>query len=114
MFVVLAYISWIIYLEFHDYKNILEGALFLIMALGGLLNLIVVLANKGRMPVLDKNGKFKERVEKSYRHQLITGTSRLTFLADIYELGDGGAMVSLGDILTASGFLFLLVRALFF
>ena len=100
------YISFWAYEEFR-HGNILEGVLFLMVITGGTLNLTVMLANKGKMPVLCKNEIYKELIE-DYCHCPITEKSRLTFLADIFEI-KGIIIVSIGDILIAIPILFFLI-----
>ena len=107
IFLAIIYISFWAYEELR-HENIFEGILFLITMIGAILNLTAMLANKGKMPVLDKNGNYEEQLKTDYCHCPINEKSRLTFLADIFEI-KGIIMVSIGDILISIPLIFFLI-----
>jgi len=94
------------------------------VGLGASLNALVMLVNGGRMPVsleaMQKAG-IKEVTEMimsgaDNKHAVISSTTKLKFLADIYIcpvfIGQGMGVVSIGDLVVALG-LFVFVFELF-
>lgn len=119
----------IFYIHSFTYLLLLIGLLmnikkptFCIIVIGVLLNLAVILANGGQMPVsqeaLEKVGLFKNIAligEKSdIVHKLMAPSDNLKFLADIFPMGRKGflpSVVSIGDIIMSIG-VFLYIQRL--
>ena len=82
------------------------------VALGSLSNLVVILANQGRMPVSVANlgpvdrARELARLSVSINHQVLVPGTRLPFLADLYKwtfLQPKPLMFSVGDVLISLG-----------
>lgn len=79
--------------------GIIPAVLFGLLFFGALLNLIVVLVNGGKMPVLFKP-EWREMIpEWDNEHCWMTSKSRLKFLADRFRLSDRSGISSLGDLI---------------
>ena len=94
----------IYYLMFPDYLGALA---FFISASGMSLNLWVVIANGGRMPVVTKDQDEAKRYEGGKSHFIADKNIRLGWLADKYDIWIGKA--SLGDLVLAISWMLLLV-----
>ncbi|HOP69482.1 MAG: DUF5317 domain-containing protein [Dethiobacteria bacterium] len=100
-------ISYLPLLAFIFLNRKLPG--ILVLGLGLALNLAVIAANGGTMPVSLENlpPRYQERLlsgSSSPFHSALTEETRLSFLGDIFQLPYGrGDMVSLGDIFLAAG-----------
>lgn len=81
----------------------------LVMGLGYILNLIVMLLNKGKMPVLTAI------TQLDYRHVQMTDLTKLKFLSDIiylpYPLNIAMKVSSIGDLIVGLGII-LIIRKL--
>ena len=113
--------NYIFYIHSFSYLLLLIGIAmnikklsFQIMAVGVLLNLMVILANGGQMPVsiwaLEKAGLIRNIAtiaEKSdIIHSLMEPTTKLWFLGDVFPIGRNGFfsyVVSIGDIVMSLG-----------
>lgn len=80
----------------------------LIVGVGTLLNLIVMIFNSGKMPVLT------DMSVTDLRHSVMTGESKLKILGDIidlpYPLSIGMAKSSIGDIIIFVGLMFIVAQ----
>lgn len=94
----------IYYLMFPDYL----GALAFFVSAGGMsLNLWVVIANGGRMPVVIKDQDEAKWFDESKNHFIADRNIRFGWLADKYDIWIGKA--SLGDLVLAISWMLLLV-----
>lgn len=91
-------------------SNYASGTGQLLVSFGALLNLAVVLANNGRMPVKLGTGDFIWACDK-HRHVEMNESSRFKQLGDVINLGLVTA--SLGDVLIISGFVLMFGSILF-
>ncbi len=115
------FIDYILLLHFLSYILIFIGVFFnwksiafRIILVGVLLNFIVIMANGGHMPVstdaLVKLGLFDDlqavQNGKAITHTLLTGSTKLGFLGDVFMLGwpnPRPKVISIGDIFLAIG-----------
>lgn len=87
-------------------QRLLVFACFLVF-LGGLSNNIVAFANGNRMPVITiESVEMVPAFELAYKHIPITKETKLQFLADIFYIGP---IISIGDIISFWGAIFLIV-----
>ena len=89
------------------------------VALGSISNLVVILANEGRMPVSVANlspadqARELARLAVSINHQVLAPGARLPFLADLFKwtfLQPKPLMFSVGDVLISLGVSWLMLR----
>ncbi len=89
------------------------------VAAGSGLNLLVILANQGRMPVsvapLSAAEQVREtvRLSTSINHQLLSPATNLSFLSDLFKwsfLQPKPVMFSIGDVLISAGVFWLILR----
>lgn len=73
----------------------------LLFCIGGILNLIVMAVNGGRMPVRAVDEFIYERIIQSKDHCLMTEKTRLPWLADIFDWVF--FIVSIGDVIITIG-----------
>lgn len=78
-----------------------RGALRLALigfGLGWLGNIAVITAN-GAMPVKDETGDLRVATEQRHRYELLTGSTKLAWLADTITVPVSGGLASPGDVL---------------
>lgn len=69
--------------------------------IGGISNMLVLYTNKGLMPVLLKDERWRQLIQDSSRHCVMTEESRFKLLCDRFESRKG--ISSIGDILLEGG-----------
>ncbi len=87
-----------------DYFNPFDIAAVCMIIIGGILNIISIFANNGKMPVKLKNedGEEKKILEHRRHHCLITQETHCSYLGDIIPLGR--LTISIGDVFMMIGF----------
>ncbi len=95
-----------------------KNAGFLIVGLGILLNLLVITANHGKMPVDSTHmpAEVAEELaagEKSPFHKIITEETWLAFLGDVISLPyKNNQLLSIGDIVIAAGIIIVIQQGM--
>lgn len=84
--------------------RVLEYLPIATLAFGGLCNLAVIHANRGRMPVRATSPRTRKQIQHSRIHCRETRRTRLHWLGDVIPLGGGTIHASIGDILMLAGF----------